>query len=91
MDKIADFFKNAFDDMAENTRIQHEADRTNFEAARLESRSNREHVKNRPLRDFAEAETRKKAAQERLRRELEVRNAMSGKADDDRDGNVISR
>lgn len=45
MDKIADFFKNAFDDMAENTRIQHEADKVNFEAVRLESRSNREYVK----------------------------------------------
>lgn len=85
MDKIADFFKNAFDDMAENTRIQHEADKVNFEAVRLESRSNREYVKNRPLRDLAEAETRKKAAQERLRSELEARNAMTGKADNEQE------
>ena len=84
MDKVADFFKNAFDDMAENARIQHEADKTNFEAARLESRSNREHIKNRPLRDLAEAKTQKKAAQEQLRHELGARNAMTGKADDDR-------
>lgn len=84
MDEIANFSKNAFDDMAENTRIQDEADKANFEAARLESRSNREHIKNRPLRDLAEAEARKRAAQEQLRSEPEARNAMTGRADNER-------
>lgn len=83
-EKVAGFFKNAFDDMAKGARIQHEADKTNFAAVRLESRSNREHIKNRPLRDLAEAEARKRVAQEQLRSELEARNAMTGKADNER-------
>lgn len=83
-EKIAGFFKDAFDDMAENARIQYEADKANFEAARLESRSNREHIRNRPLRELAEAEARKRVAQEQLSCEMEVRDAMTGKADDER-------
>lgn len=83
-EKIAGFFKNAFDDMAESAHIQHEADKANFEAARLESRSNRKHIRNRPLRELAEAETRKRAVQEQLRRELEIRDTVIVETSDDR-------
>lgn len=76
MERITDFFKGAFKDMAEGARIQHEADKANLEAARLEARLDREHAKNRPLRDLAEAKARKEEAQERLRREREFQSDL---------------
>lgn len=55
MEKVVDFFKGAFEDMAEQARVQHEADKANLEAARLEARVNLEHSRNRPYRERAEA------------------------------------
>ena len=38
--KIKKFFKNAFRDMAENTKAQHEVDKANFAAAKAEAKAN---------------------------------------------------
>ena len=37
--KVAKFFKDAFHDMAENAKAQHEVDKANFEAVKAESRA----------------------------------------------------
>ena len=38
--KTKKFFKDAFHDMAENTKAQHEVDKANFKAAKAESKAN---------------------------------------------------
>ena len=38
--KIGDFFTNAFSDMKESTKAQHELDKANFEAVKAESKAN---------------------------------------------------
>ncbi len=42
---IISFFKNAFRDMKESAKAQHEVDRANFEAAKAESRAQWEEAK----------------------------------------------
>ena len=42
---MADFFKNAFKDMKENAKAQHEVDKANFAAVKAESKANWEEAK----------------------------------------------
>lgn len=42
---MANFFKKAFQDMAESAKAQHEVDRANFEAAKAESKATWEEAK----------------------------------------------
>ena len=76
---VKEFFKNAFQDMKESTKAQHEVDKANFQAAKAESKANFEEAKamGKPAtrkaimqaeRDaqIAEANERKEAAEKRL-------------------------
>lgn len=42
---MGEFFKNAFRDMAESARAQHEVDKANFAAVKAESKANFEEAK----------------------------------------------
>ncbi len=61
------FFKNAFRDMKESAKRQHEIDRANFEAAKLESSIavSKEKRKADKEKELQAALARKKAAQEK--------------------------
>jgi len=50
---MLDFFKNAFKDMKESAKLQHEVDKANFNAVKAESRANFE--ENRGKNTFAKA------------------------------------
>ena len=39
MNKVGEFFKNAFDDMKESAKAQHEVDKANFAAVKAESKA----------------------------------------------------
>ena len=56
--KTGNFFKNAFKDMAENTKAQHEVDKANFAAAKAEARANFE--ANRGTNTFKKAKAQAK-------------------------------
>lgn len=45
MNKVKEFFKNAFEDMKERTKAQHEVDKANFAAAKAESKAQWEEAK----------------------------------------------
>ncbi len=45
---IKEFFKNAFADMKESTKAQHEVDKANFAAAKAEAKANWEEAKMSP-------------------------------------------
>ncbi len=45
---MANFFKNAFKDMKESAKAQHEVDKANFEAVKAESKANWEEAKMSP-------------------------------------------
>ena len=77
MGKIKQFFKNAFSDMKENTKAQHEVDKANFAAAKAESRATWEEAKMSPkarqqmmnekrAAEVEEANKRREAAEERI-------------------------
>ena len=81
---IKQFFKNAFSDMKESAKAQHEVDKANLEAVKAESKAQWEEAKMSPKarqemmqkeRDeqIAEAKTRTAAANER------IENAKKGK------------
>lgn len=42
---VKEFFKNAFDDMKESAKAQHEVDKANFAAAKAEAKANFEEAK----------------------------------------------
>ena len=42
---VTEFFKNAFDDMKESAKAQHEVDKANFAAAKAESKAQWEEAK----------------------------------------------
>lgn len=74
---MGEFFKNAFKDMKENAKAQHEVDKANFEAVKAESKAQWEEAKMSPKarremmqreRDeqIAEANKRKEAAEARI-------------------------
>ena len=71
---VKEFFKNAFDDMKESTKAQHEVDKANFAAAKAEAKANFEEAKMSPSQrqakmqeereaQIAEANERKAAAE----------------------------
>lgn len=45
MSSVKEFFKNAFKDMKESTKAQHEVDKANFAAAKAESKAQWEEAK----------------------------------------------
>ena len=74
---VKEFFKNAFSDMKESAKAQHEVDKANFEAVKAESKANWEEAKLSPKarqemmqkeRDeqIADAKARTAAANERI-------------------------
>ena len=74
---VKEFFKNAFDDMKESTKAQHEVDKANFAAAKAEAKANFEEAKMSPSQrqgkmqeereaQIAEANERKAAAEARI-------------------------
>lgn len=76
---MKEFFKNAFDDMKKSAQAQHEVDKANFQAVKAESKANfmeakamgkkstREAaMKVQREKEIAEANARKKAAEERI-------------------------
>ena len=74
---VKEFFKNAFDDMKESTKAQHEVDKANFAAAKAEAKANFEETKMSPSQrqakmqeereaQIAEANERKAAAEARI-------------------------
>ena len=74
---VKEFFKNAFDDMKESTKSQHEVDKANFAAAKAEAKANFEEAKLSPSQrqakmqeereaQIAEANERKAAAEARI-------------------------
>lgn len=81
---LKNFFKNAFKDMKESAKAQHEVDKANFAAAKAESKAQWEEAKMSPAKrqakmqeereaQIAEANARKAAAEAR------IDNAKSGK------------
>lgn len=76
---MKEFFKNAFNDMKENAKAQHEIDKANFDAVKAESKANWEEAKamGRPdtmkkimqqqrEEQIADAKARTQAAQQRI-------------------------
>ena len=74
---IKAFFKNAFGDMKDSAKAQHEVDKANFAAAKAESKANWEEAKMSPAQrqakmqaerdaQIAEANKRKAAAEARI-------------------------
>lgn len=76
---MKEFFKNAFNDMKENAKAQHEVDKANFDAVKAESKANWEEAKamGRPdtmkkimqqqrEEQIADAKARTQAAQQRI-------------------------
>lgn len=45
MKAVKEFFKGAFEDMAESAKAQHEVDKANFQAAKTEAKANWEEAK----------------------------------------------
>ena len=75
--RVKEFFKNAFDDMKQSTKAQHEVDKANFAAAKAEAKANWEEAKMTPAQrqtkmqeereaQIAEANERKAAADARI-------------------------
>lgn len=76
---MSEFFKNAFKDMVESAKAQHEVDKANFSAVKAESKANFQEAKamSKPSvrkeaeqakrdKQIAEANARKAAAEERI-------------------------
>ena len=75
---IKQFFKNAFSDMKQSAKAQHEVDKANFAAAKVESKAQWEEAKMSPKarqekmqqdreKQIADANERKAAAEERIK------------------------
>ena len=75
--RVKEFFKNAFNDMKQSTKAQHEVDKANFAAAKAEAKANWEEAKMTPAQrqakmqeereaQIAEANERKAAADARI-------------------------
>ncbi|MBQ8182712.1 MAG: hypothetical protein IJ025_02280 [Clostridia bacterium] len=76
---MKEFLKNAFNDMKESARAQHEVDKANFQAVKAESKANfqeakamgkisthKEMINEKREQELAEAEERRKAAEKRI-------------------------
>ena len=79
---IKQFFKNAFSDMKESAKAQHEVDKANLDAVKAESKAQWEEAKMSPKArqammqeereaQIAEANERKAAAEERIKKAKE--------------------
>ncbi len=77
MGKIKEFFKNAFSDMKEDAKAQHEVDKANFAAAKAESRANFEEAK-----AMGKPETRKAVMQAERDAEIEAANKRRAEAEE---------
>ena len=75
--RVKEFFKNAFNDMKQSTKAQHEVDKANFAAAKAEAKANWEEAQMTPAQrqakmqeereaQIAEANERKAAADARI-------------------------
>ena len=71
---IKTFFKNAFKDMKESTKAQHEVDKANWNAAKAESKAQWEEVK-----AMSKPDTRKKMMQ--AQRDEQIADAQQRQAD----------
>ena len=58
---VKEFFKNAFDDMKQSTKAQHEVDKANFAAAKAEAKANWEEAKMTPAQRQAKMQEERKA------------------------------
>lgn len=76
--KVKEFFKNAFNDMKESAKQQHEVDKANFNAVKAKSKANFEEAKMSPAKrnekmkqdrekQIEEANERQRVAEERLK------------------------
>ena len=74
---IKAFFKNAFKDMKESTKAQHEVDRANFAAAKAESKAQWEEAK-----AMGRPETRKAIMQEKRDEQIAEANARTAAANE---------
>lgn len=70
MSKAGNFFKNAFSDMKESAKAQHEVDKANFRAAKAESHAQWEEAK-----AMGNPETRKKVMQSQRDKQIADANA----------------
>ena len=77
MEKTGEFFKKAFEDMAQSAREQHEVDKANFEAVKMESKARWEEAKLAPRAQAQKLrEEREKQLEESRRRIDEARRRM---------------
>lgn len=63
---IKEFFQNAFEDMKESAKAQHEVDKANFAAAKAESKANFQEAK-----AMGKPETRKAMMQAQRKKQIE--------------------
>lgn len=73
---IKKFFKDAFEDMKESAKAQHEVDKAEFEAAKAESKANWEEAK-----AMSKPETRKALMQEERDEKIAQANARKAQAE----------
>ncbi len=91
MSKVGEFFKDAFSDMKESAKAQHEVDKANLAAAKAESKANFE--ENRGKNTFAKAKAdgkkswndahmrpAERAAAEQVKRDAQIAEANARKA-----------
>ena len=76
IEKIKTFFKNAFKDMKDSTRAQHEVDKANLNAAKAESRAQWEEAK-----AMARPESRKRMMQAQRDGQIAEANARKAEAE----------
>ena len=75
--KMAEFFKKAFQDMKESAKAQHQVDKANFEATRAEARA-----------QWEEAKLTPKQRQEKMQREREEQIAAAKKRTEDANARI---
>ncbi|WP_295217654.1 hypothetical protein [Ruminococcus sp.] len=74
---MGEFFKNAFRDMAESARAQHEVDKANFAAVKAESKANFEEAK-----AMSKPSVRKAAEQAKRQEQIDAANERIAEANE---------
>lgn len=74
---MGEFFKNAFRDMAESARAQHEVDKANFAAVKAESKANFEEAK-----AMSKPSVRKAAEQAKRQEQINAANERIAEANE---------
>lgn len=74
---MGEFFKNAFRDMAESARAQHEVDKANFAAVKAESKANFEEA-----RAMSKPSVRKTAEQAKRQEQINAANERIAEANE---------